>query len=237
MARRYSLVIYIILSAFMLTSCNKSPQKELGSPKEISEDTPTAKTATQIILFFGNSLTAGFGVDEELAFPSLIQERLDSLGWPFRVLNAGLSGETTSSGTNRIEWVLREPVAILVLELGGNDGLRGIDPEVVKDNLQEIVDLARAKYPEIKIIVAGMEAPPNMGQQYIQKFRQVFPQIARDNNLPLIPFLLEGVGGENHLNLPDGIHPNEEGHKLVAENVWTVLEPLLTATKADAGDN
>lgn len=182
----------------------------------------------KVMLFFGNSLTAGYGVDPDDAFPYLIQKKLDSLSLPYRVINAGLSGETTASGVNRIDWVLREPVDIMVLELGGNDGLRGIDPKETRKNLQEIIDIALKKYPDMKIIIAGMESPPNMGQQYTNEFRSVFQDLASENQLPLIPFLLAGVGGEPELNLDDGIHPNEQGHVIVAENVWNVLQLQLT---------
>jgi acyl-CoA thioesterase-1 len=187
-----------------------------------------AKDSALIILFFGNSLTAGYGVKPEDAFPSIIQKRLDGLVLAYKVINAGLSGETTASGVNRIEWVLREPVAIMILELGANDGLRGIDPEESKINLQEIIDLTQTRYPDIRIIIAGMEAPPNMGQEYVSAFRSIFPELSRMNDLPLIPFLLEGVGGEMELNQQDGIHPNEQGHKIVANNVWEVLEGELS---------
>jgi len=180
-------------------------------------------------LFFGNSLTAGYGLDPSEAFPNLIQKRLDSLDLNYKVINAGLSGETSKTGSNRIEWVLREPVQIMILELGGNDGLRGIDTEEMERNLQDIINKAQQKYPDITIILAGMEAPPNMGDDYVTKFREVFPRLAQNNNLPLIPFLLDKVGGEEELNLPDGIHPNVEGHQIVAENVWAVLEDVLLA--------
>ena len=181
-----------------------------------------------IILFFGNSLTAGYGVEPENAFPYLIQKRLDSMSLSYKVINAGLSGETTASGVNRIEWVLREPVEFMILELGGNDGLRGIDPVESEKNLQKIIDLAKNSSPGIQIIIAGMEAPPNMGEEYVNTFRSIFRNLSQSNNLPLIPFLLKGVGGEPSLNLTDGIHPNEEGHKIVADNVWAVLERILS---------
>jgi acyl-CoA thioesterase-1 len=193
------------------------------SKNEITPDEPARN-----ILFFGNSLTAGYGVEPEDAFPYIIQKQLDSLVLPYQVINAGLSGETTAGGVGRIEWVLREPVAIMILELGGNDGLRGIDPGESMKNLQEIIDLAQAKYSDIQIIISGMEAPPNMGQEYVTVFRSIFRELSQVNDLPLIPFLLEGVGGEPELNLPDGIHPNERGHKIVAENVWAVLKNLVT---------
>ena len=226
-------IIYGVLAGWMLVtliSCDRSTSANQEIKQELLE-TGSTETASEeglaTILFFGNSLTAGFGLEPEQAFPNLIQQILDSLGYPYQVINAGLSGETTASGVNRIEWVLREPVDIMILELGGNDGLRGIDPSVVRSNLQEIINLAKGKYPSMKIILAGMEAPPNMGNEYILDFRNTFPQIAEQNQLPLIPFLLEGVGGEPELNLPDGIHPNEQGHRIVASTVWEVLQDQL----------
>lgn len=199
--------------------------------QSINESTTTqenAQPATSVILFFGNSLTAGYGIEPENSFPGLIERKLDSLDLSYQVINAGLSGETTASGVNRIEWVLREPVEIMVLELGANDGLRGVDPQETKKNLQKIIDTATATYPGIEIVLAGMEAPPNMGQQYISAFRDIFPDLAEENQLHLIPFLLEGVAAEPDLNLADGIHPNEQGHKIVAANVWEVLQGVIS---------
>ena len=204
------------------TTTNVAPRPVL------EEDRSTDETESGIILFFGNSLTAGYGVEPENAFPYLIQNRLDSMSLSYKVVNAGLSGETTASGVNRIEWVLRKPVDIMILELGGNDGLRGINPVESEKNLQKIIDLAKNSSPGIQIIIAGMEAPPNMGGEYVNKFRSIFQELSQSNNLPIIPFLLEGVGGEPSLNLTDGIHPNEEGHKIVADNVWPVLERILS---------
>ena len=227
-------ITHLCLVVLFLVGCgNPDSSKHEGGVEtepEVVSETPQVQKK---ILFFGNSLTAGYGVEPEQAFPNLIQQRLDSMGLPYRVINAGLSGETTASGANRIDWVLREPVAIMILELGGNDGLRGIDPAETKKNLQQIISLARNKYSDIQIIVAGMEAPPNMGSEYITAFRNVFSSLAEANSLPLIPFLLEGVGGEPELNLPDGIHPNPEGHKIVADNVWEVLEELLSENAID----
>ncbi|MEZ4988370.1 MAG: arylesterase [Saprospiraceae bacterium] len=179
------------------------------------------------IVFFGDSLTAGYGLDEEHSYPSHIQRKIDSLGLSYEVVNAGLSGETTAGGLSRIDWVLEQPLSIFVLELGGNDMLRGFDLSTTRNNLQAIVDKVQAKYPEARIIVAGMEAPPNMGSEYTTGFRNIFRDLASRNNLPLIPFLLEGVGGNPDLNLPDLIHPNEQGQVIVAANVWAVLEPAL----------
>ncbi|MBC7921200.1 MAG: arylesterase [Ferruginibacter sp.] len=193
-----------------------------------------AATARKTILFFGNSLTAGYGLEPSQAFPALIQQRIDSLGLPYRAINAGLSGETTAGGKSRIDWLLRQQVDVFVLELGGNDGLRGIPTRETRRNLQEIIDRVRGKYPDVKIILAGMQIPPNMGPQYTAEFRDIYQDLAQKNNTALIPFLLEGVGGNPKLNLPDGIHPTPEGHRIVTENVWQVLSGMLdTALTSD----
>jgi acyl-CoA thioesterase-1 len=179
------------------------------------------------IVFFGTSLTAGLGVDPDEAYPALIQQKLDSLGLAVSVVNAGVSGETSAAGLRRIDWILREPVAVLVLELGANDALRGLELKAAKENVQDIINRTRAKYPDVKIVVAGMRAPPNLGRRYTEEFRRMFVDLARENRATLIPFLLESVGGVPELNQPDGIHPNVEGHKIVATNVWKVLEPVV----------
>lgn len=185
----------------------------------------------KVILFLGNSLSAGFGVDPSQAFPALIQKKIDEQKLAYKVINAGLSGETSAGGLRRIDWLLKQKVDILVLELGGNDGLRGISVEAMRSNLQGIIDRARAKYPDIKIVIAGMQAPPNLGAEYTSAFKSVFPELAKKNRAVLVPFLLEGVGGNPKLNLPDGIHPTPEGHRIIAETVWKALEPILTAQK------
>ncbi len=182
---------------------------------------------TKTILFFGNSLTAGYGLSTEQAFPNLIQHKIDILELDYKVVNAGLSGETSAGGLNRIGWILSQPVDIFILELGANDGLRGLPLEQTRKNLQGILDKVKAKYPESEIIIAGMMVPPNMGERYGKEFLKIFPDLASENKAGLIPFLLDGVGGSRDLNLPDGIHPNVDGHKIVAENVWNVLEELL----------
>jgi acyl-CoA thioesterase-1 len=184
---------------------------------------------SKTVLFFGDSLTAGYGLDPSQAFPALIQEKINAQGWKFRAVNAGLSGETTAGGLRRIDWVLQRPVDVLVLELGANDGLRGLPTEEAKQNLQAILDQTRRKYPRVKLVIAGMEVPTNMGKEYMTRFRAIFPELAKSNNAALIPFLLDRVAGIPELNLPDGIHPTPAGHKLVAENVWRVLEPVLQA--------
>ena len=178
-------------------------------------------------MFLGNSLSAGYGIDPSQAFPALVQQYVDSLGWNYRVVNAGLSGETTSGGLRRADWLLRQKVDVLVLELGGNDGLRGIDLTLSEQNLRDIIKKTLAKYPDAKVVLAGMQVPPNMGSDYSTQFREMYPAIAKAHGTALIPFLLEGVGGIKELNLPDGIHPTPEGHKIVARNVWEILKPVL----------
>lgn len=194
--------------------------------------TPAAAAASAgkpAVLFFGDSLTAGYGLDEPdlHAYPALLQHRIASAGLPFGVINAGLSGETTAAGARRVHWVLRQPVAVFVLALGGNDGLRGIPPAETEKNLQAIITAVQEKYPGTPVVLAGMEAPPNMGPDFTAEFRAIFPRLAQANDLPLIPFLLEGLGGERSLNLADGIHPNVAGQQIVADNIWPVLEPVL----------
>lgn len=184
-----------------------------------------AETKTMLIL--GDSLTAGFGLDPDEAYPALLQKKIDRAGLPWRVINAGLSGDTTSGGLRRIDWLLRQKIDLFIIELGGNDGLRGIPPAVSRVNLQAMIDRVRAKYPSARIVIAGMQMPVNMGEEHRREFAAIFPAIAEANKAVLIPFLLEGVGGVPELNLPDGIHPTAEGHRIVAETVWKILEPLL----------
>lgn len=185
------------------------------------------------ILFFGDSITAGHGIDENEAFSALIQQRIDSLNWNYKVVNGGLSGETSAGGLRRVDWMLRQPVDVFVLELGGNDGLRGVDLSTTKDNLQKIIDKVREKYPDATIVLAGMQVPPNLGQEYTEEFREMYPELAKENDTELVPFLLEGVGGNKELNQSDGIHPTAEGHKVLAENVWEVLKPILKNKKEE----
>jgi acyl-CoA thioesterase-1 len=178
------------------------------------------------IVFFGDSLTAGYGLDPVHAFPALIEEQLQEQG-SFKVINAGLSGETSAGGLGRIDWILNQKVDIFILELGANDGLRGLPITSTRQNLQAIIDKVQEKSPGVKIVLAGMKVPPNMGADYAKQFDETFAKLANENDIPLIPFLLDGVAGQADLNLADGIHPNIEGHKIVAENVMAVLKPLL----------
>lgn len=198
----------------------------IGLATGISLSLPNEEPKT--ILFLGNSLSAGFGIDPSQAFPALIQKKIEAEGLNYRVINAGLSGETSAGGLRRIDWLLRQRIDILVIELGGNDGLRGISVETMRQNLQGIIDRTRAKYPNVKIVIAGMQAPPNLGKDYTDAFKAVFPELAKKNKAALIPFLLEGVAGNPKLNLPDGIHPTVEGHHIIAETVWKTLYPLLS---------
>ena len=182
---------------------------------------------TKTLLFFGDSLTAGYGLDPDEAFPALIQHKLDAGGRAWRVINAGLSGETTAGGLRRLDWILRQSVDIFCIELGGNDGLRGIDPATSRSNLEAMIKRIRGRNPSVKIVLAGMQMPANMGPEYTRQFAAMYPELAQINQVTLIPFLLEGVGGVPDLNLPDGIHPTAAGHRIVAETVWRVLQPLL----------
>lgn len=184
------------------------------------------QSSPKTILFFGDSLTAGYGLSPEEAFPALVEQKLAKNGKPSKVVNAGLSGETSAGGLTRIDWILRQPVDIFVLELGANDGLRGLPPDQTQKNLQAIIDKVKAKYPKVRVVVAGMMVPPNMGQDYTTRFRKIFPEIAKKNNATLIPFLLQDVAGNEKLNQADGIHPNVEGHRIVADNVYKVISNL-----------
>jgi acyl-CoA thioesterase-1 len=185
--------------------------------------------ATRTIVFFGDSLTAGYGLDDPSSesYPARIQEKIDAEKPGWRAVNAGLSGETTSGGLRRVDWILRQPVDIFVLALGGNDGLRGIDPAVSRTNLQQILERVRAKYPNAKLVLAGMQMPPSMGADFAKAFEQMYPEVAEKSGAVLVPFLLNGVGGQLDLNLPDRIHPNAKGHAILADTVWKTLRPLL----------
>lgn len=187
----------------------------------------SAQTTNRTVLVLGDSIAAGYGVDPEEGFVSLLQKKVQEAKLPFTVVNGGVSGDTTSGGLRRIDWLLRRRIDVLLLELGGNDGLRGITPGASRTNLQAIIDKTKAKYPEVRVIVAGMQMPTNMGRDYTDEFAGIFPTVAKQNGARLIPFLLEGVGGDPKLNQPDMIHPNPKGHGIVAENCWKVLRPVL----------
>jgi len=222
-------ILIILLLAFFTISCGSdTSQSEANSGKaDTSSTAQSPEKDRKIVLFFGDSMTAGYGVDQDQAFPALVQQRIDSLELNYKVINGGLSGETSASGLNRIDWFLEDKPSIFILELGGNDGLRGIKLTETKKNLQGIIDKVKTKYPSTKIILAGMQIPPNMGQEYTSEFRKIYPELANENDLVLIPFLLEGVGGNPDLNQADGIHPTVEGHQIVSNTVWKYLEPTL----------
>jgi len=189
------------------------------------------------ILFFGDSITAGYGIDTENAFPALIQQKIDSLNWNYKAVNAGLSGEPSAGGLRRIDWMLRQPVSVFVLELGGNDGLRGIDLDATKNNLQEIINKVEAKYPDAKIIITGMQVPPNLGPEYTKKFKEMYPELAEKNDTSLIPYFLDDLGGDSELMQSDGIHPTAKGHQKLAAKTWDTLKPMLQKMNENAHTN
>ncbi|GAB3949439.1 arylesterase [Spirosoma harenae] len=224
-------VISGLLLGLTVWNCGQSDTKTGDKTRQNATNVDSASAATpskkQLVLFYGNSLTAGYGVEPAQAFPALVGQKIDSAGLNYSIVNAGLSGETTAGGKSRISWVMRQPVAVFVLELGGNDGLRGLPLSATRQNLQSIMDTVRKKSPDATIVLAGMQIPPNMGTSYTKEFRELFKELADKNKAVLIPFLLEGVGGIPKLNQPDGIHPTPEGHKIVANTVWKVLQPIL----------
>lgn len=179
------------------------------------------------IVILGDSITAGYGLDPNEAYPALIQEKIAATGLPYQVVNAGVSGDTTAGGLRRVDWALGAGADLLVIALGGNDGLRGISPVQTAENLTGIVTKARKKIPGLKVIIAGMQMPPNMGADFVAKFSAVFPEVAEKNETTLVPFLLEGVGGVANLNQADQIHPTAEGQKKIAETMWPTIEKLL----------
>lgn len=232
--KRYSpltvLIIVFSLSISILFGCSEAPKKsEMSTVLKVEEKLEDLKLDKKVILCFGNSLTEGYGLKSEEAYPALLQQKVDSAGLDYNVVNAGLSGETTAGGKGRLNWVLesQQNVKMFILELGPNDGLRGILLSETKKNLQSIIDTVKTKIPEAEIVLVGMKIPPNMGQDYTAEFQTIFPILADSNKINLIPFLLEGVAGDPTLNQEDGIHPTAAGTRIVIENVWTVVQPLL----------
>ncbi len=219
------------LFVLLLLGCGneKSSKKTEESLPDTKESTAVSEAGTaKTILCFGDSITAGYGLDDSNeAYPALLQNKIDSLGLDYTVINSGLSGETTAGGRSRLNWVMKQKVDIFLLELGGNDGLRGIPLTETLANLKAIIESIQEQSPETRIILAGMELPPNMGQDYTSKFRELFADLAAQYDVEFIPFILKDVGGIKALNQNDGIHPTAEGHQIVANTVWEVLEPLL----------
>ena len=197
------------------------------SAAETASNASGTLPADKSLVVLGDSLSAGFGVDLSEAWPARIQEKIREAGLPWKLVNAGLSGDTSAGGLRRLDWILRRPVDALLLELGSNDGLRGLPLEATRTNLQTVIERTRAKYPKVRIVLAGMKMPENLGEAYTRQFESLYRDLAETNKVALIPFLLDGVGGRPELNLPDQIHPNAEGHRRVATNVWKVLQPVL----------
>lgn len=188
---------------------------------------PPAEGERARVVFLGTSLTAGLGLDPEQAYPAVIQRKIDSAGLPFEAVNAGVSGETSAGARRRVDWLLRQPVSVLVIETGANDGLRGLQVDSLRANIQFIIDEARKLSPSPAIVLLGMRAPPNLGLGYSRRFREIYPELAEENDLPLVPFLLDGVAGVGGLNQADMIHPTAKGQQRMADVVWKVLEPVL----------
>lgn len=228
---RYNYIV-LIIAAVLLSGCgdmDKKTDQTATTPVKDSAQTQhiPKQDSVKHILFFGTSLTAGLGINPEQAFPALIQQKIDSLHLPYKVINGGLSGETSAAGKSRINWLLKQPIDIFVLELGANDGLRGVPLAETSTNLQAVVDQVKKKYPKAKLLLTGMQMPPSMGEKYTKGFAAIFPALAKKNKMEFLPFLLKNVGGIPGLNQKDGIHPTPEGHKIVAENVWEKLKPEL----------
>ncbi len=225
-----SILFTLLLSCLLLCGGCANEANDAGTKQEAADTSLSTQPKAEKgnLLFFGNSLTAGYGLDQSQAFPALIQQKIDSAGLAYRVINGGVSGETSAGGNQRIDFVLKQQaVSVFVLELGANDGLRGIQPAETKKNLQSIIDKVKAKYPGAKLVMAGMQMPPNMGPSYTKAFSELYPELAKKNNMELIPFLLQGVADVPRLNLEDGNHPTAEGHQVVAGNVWQVMKVIL----------
>jgi acyl-CoA thioesterase I len=221
---------FLLIALLMSFAACERGQGAAARPREQARaDTAvvTPASAKRRVLFVGTSLTAGYGLDPEQAYPAIIARRIDSLGLNYEVVNAGVSGETSAGALRRMDWLLRAPVDVFVLETGANDGLRALSADSMRANIQAILDKVRATDPDARIILVGMEAPPNLGQRYTSAFRAVFPELARKNGATLVPFLLTDVAGVDTLNQADGIHPNARGARIVADHVWTALRPLL----------
>jgi acyl-CoA thioesterase-1 len=222
------LKISSVLAITVLLAACGGDKKTSGTDTTVAKTEAAATGAKKTILYFGDSLTAGYGLDDvSQAFPNAVQAKIDSAKLPYITVNAGLSGETSAGGLGRIDWLLKQHLDVFILELGANDGLRGLPVSDTKKNLQAIVDKVKAKYPNAKLVLLGMQVPPNMGATYSADFKNVFPALATKNSMTLVPFLLQGVGGVRALNQADGIHPTEEGAKILAANVWKELKGIL----------
>jgi acyl-CoA thioesterase-1 len=225
-----------VLLSTALAACGSrdaSREEATGSAAQSHDNRVAAPIAAPVasrprIVILGDSLTAGLGLSPDQAYPTLLQQRLDREELQYEIVNAGVSGDTSAGGLARLDWALDGDVRVLIVALGGNDGLRGLPVEELKANLSQIIERAQAR--RIRVLLAGMEAPPNFGQSYIVSFHQVYPELAKRYKVPLIPFLLQGVAGIDTLNQRDGIHPTAEGARKVADNIWPVLRPMLTGS-------
>lgn len=223
--RRLPFVLILLIAACGRSHDAAVPGATLDTTARPDSVAPAARGR---IVFLGTSLTAGYGLaDPSLAYPALIQQRIDSAGLKYQVVNAGVSGATSADTRRSIDWIMAEPVRVLVVETGANDGLRGLDVDSMRANIQAILDRARRQSPPPRLVLVGMEAPPNYGATYTRRFREVFPDLARQNGAAFVPFLLRGVAGVDSLNQADGIHPTPAGQRIVAATVWGVLAPLL----------
>lgn len=220
----------VVVAALVALPACRGPD----TPKA-ADGSASAQASTSLILVVGTSLTAGLGLDPSEAYPAVLQEKIDSAGFKYLVVNRGVSGETSAGALQRVDWLMRQPVAILILETGGNDGLRGLDPDSLKANLEAIVRRARQQAPPPAVLLLGMEAPPNLGADYTVRFRAAYQDAARALGVPLVPFLLAGVGGVDSLNQADGIHPTAAGQRRVAALVWEALLPILRGAAQGRG--
>jgi acyl-CoA thioesterase-1 len=229
---------WALVLPFLIFGCgdaesNQPPSADTG--ESAAADQSSSDANRRIVMFLGTSLTDGYGLEREDAYPAVIQQKIDSAGMPWEVVNAGLSGEKSAGALQRVRsWLIRQPFDVLVVETGANDMLTGADVDTMRANVQAIIDTVRAARPQTRIVLVGMLAAPNMGRAYVDRFNATFPVLARENDLPFIPFLLEGVAAQQGLNLADGIHPNEQGHRVLAATVWKTLEPVLRETASAA---
>ena len=229
----YKFSISVLVLFFVFSSGCENKQTQAKQVDNATVESPTSSmnqekvSTNKNILFFGDSITAGYQLEEEDAFTYLIQQKIDSMGLDYTVINAGLSGDTSSGGLNRVDWVLKQQVDIFLLELGANDALRGLDPLETEKNLKGIIEKVQQNYPKANIVLVGMQSPPNMGIKYSDQFNNIYPKLAKEYNLGIIPFLLEGVAGVVELNLQDGIHPNKKGHEVLSDNIWKVLKDYI----------
>lgn len=230
---------WALILPFLIFGCGRAESNQPPSQSATADagetDSSSSDAGRRIVMFLGTSLTDGYGLEREQAYPALVQEKIDSAGLPWEVVNAGLSGEKSAGALQRVRsWLIKQPFDVLVIETGSNDMLQGTNVDTLRANIQSIVDTVRAARPNARLVLVGMLGAPNLGRAYVDRFNAVFPDLARENQLTFIPFLLEGVAAQPQLNLADGIHPNEQGHRILAGTVWRTLEPVLREAPAPA---